>query len=333
MAVKFKDYYESLGVARNATQDEIRRAYRKLARQHHPDVNKGDPKAEEKFKEINEAHEVLKDPEKRRKYDQLGANWKQGQEFTPPPGFEQFTFHFGGPGSGPSGGRGGSFQGGGFSDFFEALFGAAGGAAPNGSRGHGRRAAGPRAGFGFDDLSGFEAGPGAFSGDVESEIAVPLDKVVHGGTMAVSLAMPGEGPRRFEVRIPKGIAEGKKIRLAGQGQSGGDLFLKVKHELPPGAEASGADLVVDARVSPWEAALGAKAPVATPADGRISITVPAGTSSGRKLRLRGLGLPKAGGGRGDLLVRIQIVLPATLTDEEKELYGKLREASRFDPRA
>jgi curved DNA-binding protein len=322
LAVKFQDYYSVLGVPRNATAEQIRKAYRTLARKYHPDVNK-DKGAEDRFKQINEAYEVLKDPDKRSRYDQLGANWKQGQEFRPPPGFGGAAFDFGG-------GRAGGFQGsGGFSDFFEALFGSMGGmGAGSGGRTF-RMRTGPQ-GFppGFD---GFEAGPGAFAEDSESEVEVPLDKIVHGGPLSVRLILPGSGARSYDVRIPKGIAEGRKIRLAGQAPGGGDLFLTIRYAKDARFERDGANLTVDARVAPWEAMLGAKVPVDT-LDGRVTITIPPGSSSGKKLRLRGHGLPTADGERGDMFVRVMIAVPTSTSAEERELLEKWQRLSRFNPR-
>ncbi|MDK2972888.1 MAG: curved DNA-binding protein [Candidatus Sumerlaeota bacterium] len=317
MSVKFQDYYEVLGVSRNAAPEDIRKAYRTLARKYHPDVNK-DPESEEKFKKINEAYEVLKDAEKRKRYDALGSNWKAGQEFRPPPGFEGFSFN--------TGGRGGA---GGFSDFFEALFGSAafGGGGPR------MRSAGggsPFAGFGNFD-AGFEAGPGAFGGDVEADVSVPLQKVVEGGSMSIRLEIPGQGVRSYDIRIPKGIAEGRKIRLAGQGRNGGDLYLKVKYATDGRFVIEDGNVVVEARVTPWEAALGAKVPVET-LDGRMNITIPAGSCSGRRLRVRGHGLPGNNGTRSDLLVRVMIHVPEKPTEKERDLLEKLAKASTFNPR-
>lgn len=304
MSVKFRDYYEILGVARDATAEQIRSSYRKLARKHHPDVNKDDPKAEERLKEVNEAYEVLKDPEKRRKYDALGANWKNGQEFRPPPGFGGFA----------GGGSAGGFSfGGGFSDFFEAIFGNrfAGGATGGGARPFGSPMGG---GYTYE---------GSFAGDAtEADVNVPLDTVVEGGRIQISVSIPPQGPRTLEVRIPKGIAEGKKIRLSGQGEDGADLHLKIKYAPGEKYRMDGDHLVVDARVSPATAALGGKVTVPTP-DGEISLTVPPGSPSGRRLRVRGKGLPNDKGRRGDLLVQIMITVPSELKPEERELYEKL----------
>lgn len=323
MSVKFQDYYEILGVPRGASAEDIRKAYRTLARKYHPDVNK-EAHAEERFKKVNEAYEVLKDPEKRKRYDALGANWKAGQEFRPPPGFEGATFNFGGGGRGAPGG---------FSDFFEALFGGGLGEAFAGARGGRARAGSPFQGFGMGDFGGgFEAGPGAFGGDVEADIEVPLDRIVQGGQMSVRLAQPGQQPRTYDIRIPKGIAAGRKIRLAGQGSGGGDLFLTVRYAADPRFVVEGHDVIAEARVTPWEAALGAKVPVET-LDGRMAVTIPAGSSSGRRLRLRGHGLPTPDGGRGDLLVRVMVCVPEQPNDKERELFEKLAQTSRFDPRA
>ncbi len=325
MSVKFRDYYEILGVSRDATAEQIRKAYRTLARKFHPDVNKDDPKAEERFKEVNEAYEVLKDKEKRRRYDQLGANWKQGQDFRPPPGFEGFSFNFGGADGFSGGGASG------FSDFFEAIFGM-GGMGAGGQGGGGRRVRVSPGGFsGGQGFGGFEAGPGAFAGDVESTVEVPLGTVLKGGSLNVRVSVPGEGDRSFDIRVPKGIAEGKRIRLSGQGQNGGDLFLRVRYARDSRYSLEDGNIVVHARVAPWEAALGTKVPVDTP-DGRINLTIPAGSSSGRRLRLRGQGLPTGSGERGDLFVQVMIEVPKDLSERERELFEELQKASEFDPR-
>ncbi len=297
MSVKFKDYYETLGISRGATAEEIRRAYRQLARKWHPDTNKTDPKAEEKFKSINEAYEVLKDPEKRKKYDTLGADWKTGQEFRPPPGWQG---NAGGGGAGA-----GNF--GGFSDFFEQFFGGARGG-PGGPRADFRGAGG-----GFPGGFPQEAAPVS-----EVDLAVPISRIVHGGVEHLSLSIPGVGTRTFDVRIPKGIAEGKKIRLAGQGPDGSDIHLKIRYAPDDTYRLEEGNLVVETRVSPATAALGGKAPVATP-DGNITMTIPPGSSSGKRLRIRGKGL-----GGGDLLVQVMITVPVSPTAEQRELYEKLR---------
>lgn len=306
MSVKFRDYYEILGVSRDASAEEIRSSYRKLARKYHPDVNKDDPKAEDRLKEVNEAYEVLKDPEKRRKYDALGADWKNGQEFRPPPGFGGFS----------GGGSAGGFNfGGGFSDFFEAIFGSRFQGA-GGARGGARPFGSPMGGGGYT----YE---GNFAGDAtEAEIQVPLDTVVEGGRVQISVSIPPHGPRTLEVRIPRGIAEGKRIRLSGQGEGGADLHLRIKYAPGEKYRMDGDHLIVEARVSPAVAVLGGKATVPTP-DGEISLTIPPGSSSGRRLRVRGKGLPGAKGRRGDLLVQIMIQIPADPTPEERALYEQL----------
>ena len=297
MAVKFQDYYETIGVARSASQEEIKRAYRKLARKYHPDTNKT-PEAEAKMKELNEAYEVLKDPDKRAKYDELGANYKAGQDFRPPPGFD---FNFGGPGAGGGGFR---MDGGNFSDFFEMFFGksgAMGGGAR--ARGHGgARAAAP---------------PGA---DVEAEISITLEDAMRGGTRGIKLQAP-DGVKSIDVKIPPGATSGSVIRLSGQGQPSpmggpaGDLRLKVKIAPHPRFEVNDHDLVTDLRLAPWEAALGAKIDVPL-FEGTVSLTVPAGAQSGQKVRIKGKGLPRRSGEAGDLYVRFVLAVPKAVTDED-----------------
>lgn len=329
MAVKFHDYYETLGVSRTASQEEIQKAYRKLARKYHPDVNK-EKGAEEKFKQITEAYEVLKDPEKRKKYDTLGPNWQEGQDFTPPPGWEGGHFEFrtypGGTGEFDFGG----FQrGGGFSDFFEMLFG----------EGFRRGARGPGG-----------AGPGAREWtirgqDQEAEITVSLEDVYRGTTKTITLQTLEAGPdgtlrpkaKQYEVRIPAGVTEGSRIRLAGQGGAGsgggppGDLFLRVRITPHPTFQREDHNLLVTVPVAPWEAALGAKVDVPT-LDGAVKMTIPPGTQGGQRFRLRGKGLPRERGERGDLYATVQITVPKTLTAEERDLFQKLAKSSSFDPR-
>ena len=334
MAVQFRDYYEVLGVAKTATEDEIKQAYRKLARKYHPDVNPGDKSAEEKFKEINEAYEVLSDADKRKRYDQLGQNWKAGQDFRPPPGWEGAHVEYGDFGDLFGSGRG---QGG-FSDFFESLFG-------------GRRSA--RGGAGF-----------AMRGqDVEAEIPLTLEEAHRGVKRSITLqtteACPdckGSGvkdgktcptcrgagfvqrPKSLEVTIPQGVRDGSVIRLAGQGEPGsngatpGDLFLCVRiqpHRLF--TIAGDNDVQIELPVAPWEAALGAKIPVPT-LDGPVEMKIPPGAQGDQRLRLRGQGLNRRGGGRGDEYVKIKIVNPPKLAPNEKELFEKLAAESRFNAR-
>jgi DnaJ-class molecular chaperone len=335
MAVKFRDYYEVLGVPRTATGEEIRKQYRKLARKHHPDVNRNDKEAEDRFKEVNEAYQVLSDPEKRRKYDELGPNWKAGSDFTPPPGWQRAGGGAGGVDFGEVFGGG---AGNGFSDFFESLFG---------------RRSGGRSGATLRSKGE----------DIEAEIALTLEEAHHGGTRGITLqasepcptcggtgvkngrACPtcrGSGviarPRSLDVTIPAGVHNGSIIRLAGQGEPGlnagppGNLLLHVRiepHALFRIVDKD--DLEFELPVAPWEAALGAKVNVPT-LDGPVEMTIRAGTQGGQRLRLRGQGLNRRREGRSDLYARVKIVNPPKLSDKEKELFDRLAAESRFDAR-
>jgi len=327
MAVKYRDYYEILGIKREAGKDEVQRAYRKLARKYHPDVNKASD-AEDKFKEINEAYEVLKDSEKRKMYDQLGPNWRSGQDFRPPPGWEtQFDF-----------GKGGAHQAefqwggpGGFSDFFESLFG----------------------GGGFRQAHS-DAVPGGFGrgavwrqagADHETTIRISLEEAFRGGTKPIVLQSQVINPkgqlevqeRRYDVRIPPGILPGQRIRLTGQGAEGtgggprGDLYLKVEIEPHPVFTLKGRDLHMEAPVSPWEAVLGSEVRLTT-ISGNIDLKIPPGTQSARKLRLRGKGMPNPKGAPGDLYVTVVVKVPTHPSDKERELFEELRKNSGFNPR-
>jgi curved DNA-binding protein len=310
--VEFKDYYAIMGVARDATEDEIKRAYRKLARKYHPDVSK-EPQAEDRFKELGEAYEVLKDPEKRAAYDRLGANWKSGQEFRPPPDWDT-GYEF----------RGGEFRPGdsaAFSDFFESLFG--------------------RGGF-----QGAREGGAHFNArgeDHHARFLIDLEDAFAGATRAITLHAPeidGQGrvhtrERTLNVRIPKGIKPGQRIRLAGQGAPGargtsGDLYLEVSIKPHRLYRIEGQDLYLDLPVAPWEAALGATVKVPTPG-GTVDLTIPPSSSSDRKLRLRGRGLP--GEPPGDLYAVLKVVLPPASTESAKALYKEMEQQLRFDPRA
>ncbi len=305
MAVGHKDYYELLGLRRGASDEEIRRAYRKLARQYHPDVNK-DTGAEDRFKEISLAYEVLRDPEKRERYDRLGTSWSSGGEDSGGGGFEDFV------------GRRGSAEGdvrvefgeGEFSDLFEGLF-------------------GRRGGTGTSGLGDF-----AIRGtDQEAVLELSLEEAAAGGRRRVSLA---DG-RSYDVNFPAGVRDGQRIRLAGKGGPGrsgapaGDLFLRARIRPHPYFRVDGRDLQVDVPISPWEAALGATVKVRT-LDGTSRVRVPAGSSSGRRLRLRGKGMPGPRGGHGDLYAKVQIVVPRDLSTKERELFEQLAEISRFEPR-
>lgn len=327
MSVKYKDYYELLGVKRDASQEDISRAFKKLARKYHPDLNPGDKSAEEKFKEINEAYEVLKDPEKRKLYDSLGPNWKQGQDFQPPPGFE--NIHFGYRTHG--GGRGGGFD---FSDFFETIFG-----------GGGFQQA--RGGGGFE---GFQGGAfGGFGGraarprrgqDAEAEIELTLEEAFRGGSKSVTITDHGPGgmpvPRTLSVNIPAGIKAGQRIRLSGQGGPGmaggpaGDLYLRVKLAPHPLFKVEEGNIVLDLPLAPWEAALGATVNVPT-LDGQVELKVPAGMGSGRKMRLQGKGLGPAGR-RGDMFVRIMVQVPRADSEEVRRLWSELESRTGFKAR-
>ena len=305
MGVGYQDYYEALGVPRDASQDDIRAAYRRLAREYHPDVNK-DPGAEDRFKEISEAYEVLRDPEKRAQYDRFGANWRAGQDVSGASGFEGFG----------RGGGGGGFEdvrvdfgaGDDFSDFFEGLF---------GGRARGRRG------------GGFGGGFSTRGADQEATLELSLEEAARGGRRRISF---GDG-RDFEVDIPAGVRDGQRIRLAGEGEAGigggpsGDLFLRVRVRPDPRFRVEGRDVYTDARVAPWEAALGARVEIPTPDGGTAQVKVPAGSSCGRRLRLRGAGM--AG---GDLYAVVQIQVPKRLSARERELFEQLAEVSDFNPR-
>jgi curved DNA-binding protein len=316
MAVAFRDYYEVLGVPRDASPDDIRSAYRKLARQYHPDVNK-EPEAEDRFKEVSEAYEVLRDPEKRERYDRLGANWKAGQDVSGASGFGGFA-----PETGDFGdvrvefGTGG-FGGGEFSDFFEGLFG-------SGARGRGRRTTG------FGGFDGFSTMRGS---DQEAELELSLEEAARGGRRKISL---GDG-RDYEVNIPPGVRNGQRIRLPGEGSSGaaggpsGDLFLRVRIKPHPRFRLEGRDIYVDLPVTPWEAVLGATVEVPT-LEGTSRVKVPPGSSTDRKLRLRGQGMPASRGASGDLYAVVKVHVPRRPTAEEHELFERLAQVSEFNPR-
>lgn len=328
MPIEFKDYYATLGLTRSATDDEIKKAFRGLARKYHPDVAKDKRTAEEKFKEINEAYEVLGDPEKRKRYDRLGARWQEGERPQPPPGRSTRTWRSPRGGGEPEAefNFGGST---GFSDFFEQFFGR-----------QGRPGA-----YSFEEEEGDAGYATAMRGqDVEGDILVTLDEVVHGSERTIALqrvdSRTGQtSTQTLKVRIPIGITDGQTIRVRGKGGEGvdggvaGDLLLHVRLAAHPDFRVDGADLHVDLPLAPWEAVLGATESVPT-LTGRINLRVPPGTDNGQKLRVRGQGLPKnSGGDRGDLYVRIAVRFPPSVTEEERELWEKLRRISRFDPRA
>ncbi|HFD87589.1 MAG TPA: J domain-containing protein [Gammaproteobacteria bacterium] len=314
--MEFKDYYEIMGVKKDATQDEIKRAYRKLARKYHPDVSK-EPDAEVRFKEVGEAYEVLKDPEKRAAYDQLGANWQGGQDFNPPPDWDQ-GFEFRGGGYTDAGGAD-------FSDFFESLF--------------GRAAAGGRA-----YSAGARPEYHARGQDTHAKVVIDLDDAYHGATRAITLkhsevgsdGRPHLKERTLNVRIPKGVRQGQQIRLAGQGGAGGgkgeagDLYLEIDFRPHPFYHVEGRDVYLDLPIAPWEAALGAKVKVPTP-EGAVDLKIPPNSTGGRKLRLKGRGIP--GKQPGDLYVVLKITLPPADTDKAREAYEACRDALDFNPRS
>lgn len=312
----YKDYYATLGVSRDASPEDIKRAYRRLARKYHPDVSK-DPDAENRFKEIGEAYEVLKDPEKRAAYDALGGQWRAGEPFTPPPGWETrhpfggATFSAGMDGMGP------------YSDFFEALFGSLRGGGWTGAAARGE--------------------------DHHARIEIDLEDSYRGAQRTISLEVPvadarGRLHRRVRtvrVDIPRGILPGQQLRLAGQGEPGlggapaGDLYLEVAFRPHPRYRVEGRDLYLDLPLAPWEAALGGEVQVPTP-DGTVALKVPAGSAAGRRLRLKGCGLPGRGGQpAGDLYAVVNIALPAADTPALREAYRQLQQAAqaaRYQPR-
>jgi len=311
--VNYKDYYKILGVSKDATQDQIKKAYRKLAKKYHPDKNKGNAAAEEKFKEIGEAHAVLSDPEKRKKYDQLGADWEQYEQFQRSGGAR------GGQGfdwSQYMGGQGGQFTfetgagGGAFSDFFRTFFGGAAGGDPFGG-GRSRRSSSMR------------------GQNYQSVLNIGFEEALKGGEHIIQL----DG-KRLKLKIKPGARHGQKIRIRGKGGPGinggtpGDLYITYHIALPPEFKAEGEDLYVDAFVDVPTAVLGGKVAVPTPEGSKARVKIPAGTSSGKKFRLRGKGLFKKDGSRGDLYATLQIKVPKVLSKEEKALYEKLRDLQK-----
>ena len=319
MAVKYRDYYETLGVSKDATQDEIKKAFKKLARQYHPDVAKDQPDAEERFKAVNEAYEVLGDAEKRQKYDTLGPGWEQGQDFggySGHPGGGHYDYNFGGST--------------GFSDFFESMFGGRGVGDPFSAYGGARGGRRPRS---TQPMAGE---------DIEADLLVRIEEIMHGSTREVRLARPtADGQRGKEttirVKIPKGIAGGQRIRCGGMGYPGvnggpeGDLYLRVRLERHPLYRPDGHDLNSDLVLAPWEVVLGASVTIPTP-HGDVKMTVKPGTQPGTKLRLRGKGLPTGKEGYGDLYVTLVVEFPESVSEEEEALWKSLSEKTGFRPR-
>ncbi|MFJ9965250.1 DnaJ C-terminal domain-containing protein [Streptomyces avermitilis] len=310
-----RDYYDVLGVSRTAGAEEIQQAFRKLARKHHPDINK-DPNAEERFKEINDAYSVLSDPDQRRRYDRFGENFRQipedyDERVAAAAGARGGAAAGGGPRVRFHRGQGDDFEGSGidFDDLFGGIFGRGG---PGGPRG---------------------PIPGA---DQEAEIELGVEDAYRGGKRSITLGGPG-GQRTYDVNIPRGVVDGQRIRLAGEGGKGsggapaGDLFLRVRIKPDSRFRLEGRDIHVVAPVTPWEAVLGATVPVPTPG-GTAKVTVPPGSSSGRRLRLRGEGMPNPRGADGDLYAEIRIMVPPDPTPRERELFEELAAVSTFDPR-
>lgn len=321
--MEYKDYYKILGVDKQASEKDIRSAFRKSARQFHPDINPNNAAAEAKFKEVNEAYEVLSDPEKRKKYDELGPRWREYEQWQRAGGaagaspFDGFTA----AGTGPGGGQ---YQyrtvteedlqdlfgeGGGFSDFFETFFGGGGGGRPGG----GRRQAAPRRGR-----------------DAEEPVEISVSEAINGTQRLIQMLQPDGSTRRLELKIPAGVTEGSRVRMAGQGNPGsggapaGDLYLRIHLADDPVFKRHGDDLEVDVPVDFTTLVLGGEVEVPSPKGGRLSLKIPAGTQNNRAFRLRGQGLPRlTGGGRGDLLARVPAVLPDSPTAEERELFEKL----------
>ena len=314
--MKYKDYYQTLGLERSATQDDIKRAYRKLARKYHPDLSKLDD-TEERFKEVGEAYEVLKDPEKRTAYDRMGSEWQNGQDFQPPPNWDE-GFEFRGRGSEAHADANHDPN---LDDFFASMFGHA-------HTGHRHQGAAPAMG----------------GQDHHAKVLIDLEDAYRGAQRTITLQMPevdAQGhvtmhSRTLDVTIPKGIKAGQHLRLTGQGGPGlgdgpaGDLFLEIAFRDHPRFRVDGRDVSIDVPLAPWEAALGAQVKVPTP-DGVVEITVPKGSAAGRRLRLKGKGIP--GNSPGDLYVVLNIVLPPADTEQAAAAYNVMRQAFNFDPRA
>jgi len=312
----FKDYYEVLGLTKTATQDEIKRAYKKLARKYHPDVSKA-ADAEVRFKELNEAYQVLKDPEKRAAYDQLGQNWKAGQDFNPPPDWDA-GFEFSGAGAGAG-------EAGDFSDFFESLFGHGFGSAQQG----------------YQNARRGHAGRGQ---DHHAKVVIDLEDAFHGASRSITLQSPEvdsnghvyNKQRTLNVKIPKGVKQGQRIRLSGQGSAGmgsaqaGDLYLEIEFRPHRLYRVDGHDLYLDLPLTPWEAALGTSVQVPTP-NGPVDMKITPGTPGGRKLRLKGRGIPASTA--GDLYVITQITLPPADTEAAKKLYQQMQQELAYNPRS
>jgi curved DNA-binding protein len=353
MPVKFRDYYEVLGLKRNASEDDIRQAFRKLARQYHPDLNPNNKAAEEKFKEINEANEVLSNTENRKKYDQLGANWKNGADFTPPPEWQQTHVRYNTTGfqdvyTSDHQRNDEGFGFGGFSEFFETLF---GGGSSRQTTQHQQRS------------QTTQSRQTRSNHDSEIEISIPLEEAHKGGRQKIALkqkartcpacrgekrlgsnlcpACKGAGQvlthKTVVVNIPLGVRDGAVIKAAGQGHringgnQRGDLYIKIKLKPHSVFTVSGDDLNAEIPITPWEAIFGASLDVPT-IEGKVEIKIQSGAQGGQRMRLRNYGLNKRGGGRGDYYIKLKIVVPQNPTEQEKELFKQLAETSQFNPR-
>lgn len=316
-----KDYYSLLGVTRNASKKEIQKAYKKLARKYHPDINKDD-NAGEMFKRINEAHSILIDPQKRKLYDRYGDKWQEAQHYqqssNATTGAGGHWRSFGGDFR--SSDQGNVFGGDGFSDIFSSIFGD--------SSQH-------------ENIWGNNNQPGR---SIEAELEVTLTELVHGAAKTISWNIDsGEfrttktAEEKVQVKIPRGLKEGSVIRLAGKGGLGigngvrGDLLLRIKVRPDPRYANDGYDLITRVPISPWEAALGSKVAVETPY-GIVNLSIPSGCQSGRKFRLKGKGLPTKRGGAGDLIAVIEIMVPDSPSNEEKRLFRELEKISGYNPR-
>lgn len=310
--MEYKDYYKIMGVPRDASQDDIKKAYRRLARKYHPDVSK-ESDAEKRFKNLGEAYSVLRDPEKRAAYDGLGSSWQSGQEFRPPPGWDE-SFDFDTRNFDAS-------EPGAFSNFFESLFGGG-------------------MGSGFDDLRHQVDARGE---DHQAKVMIDLEDAYHGATKSITLRAQEKDStgrvrareRRLNVKIPKGVRQGQRIRLSGQGSPGigegksGDLYLDVEFNSHPLYRVDGSDIYLDLPLTPWEAALGATVKIPTP-DGHVDLHIPAGTANGKKLRLRNRGVP--GVSPGDLYVVAKLTLPPANDDKAQEMYRRMRDELPYNPR-
>ncbi len=332
MPVEFKDYYQVLGVSSQAGSEEIRKAFRTLARKYHPDVAQDKKAAEEKFKELNEAHEVLSDPESRRKYDLLGAQWKTGAapHSAPRPPQDRAA---GWEANGTA--ENFTFEGTGFSEFFEEFFGGRASRARRASPFDLRGSSGE--GEDFEDPEAERRGA-----DALGDILITLEEALHGALREISVRQPSghlvpAKTETYSVRIPPGVRAGQTIRVPGKGGAGqgggraGDILLRVRYAQNPDWQVRGANLHGQLELAPWEAVLGTTVPVRT-LEGTVALKVATGTRQGHQLRIRGKGLPVSATQRGDLFVEVSIQVPAQFSPEEARLWKQLAALSAFNPR-